>query len=168
MSRNAARRPSKHPYAWRTVLRSRLPWFLIDLGFATKGATHRRHGLKPASKFISAVPVLASLDIERSAEFFSTRLGFDKVHVAQGEYGIVAHGPVEIHFWPCADRRIAEATGCRVQVQAIDALYDTCVSQAIVHPSAPLASKPWGTREFSILDPDGNLVTFFDEIDESS
>ncbi len=26
-----------HPYAWRTWLRGRLPWFLIDLGFAGKG-----------------------------------------------------------------------------------------------------------------------------------
>jgi GNAT superfamily N-acetyltransferase len=27
-----------HPYAWRTQLRKRLPWFLIDLGMASKGA----------------------------------------------------------------------------------------------------------------------------------
>jgi len=26
-----------HPYAWRTRLRGRLPWFLVDLGFAGKG-----------------------------------------------------------------------------------------------------------------------------------
>ncbi len=26
-----------HPYAWRRWLRVRLPWFLIDLGFAGKG-----------------------------------------------------------------------------------------------------------------------------------
>jgi Glyoxalase superfamily protein len=114
-------------------------------------------------KFISAIPVLASLDIERSAEFFATKLGFDKVHVAQGEYGIVSNGPVEIHFWACADRQIAAATGCRVQVQAIEALHTKCVGQAIVHPNGPLASKPWGTKEFAILDPDGNLVTFYED-----
>ena len=32
-------------------------------------------------KFVSAIPVLASLDIERSAEFFVSKLGFGKVHV---------------------------------------------------------------------------------------
>ena len=26
-----------HPYFWRTWLRSNLPWFLINLGFACKG-----------------------------------------------------------------------------------------------------------------------------------
>jgi hypothetical protein len=42
--------------------------------------------------FVSATPVLASLDIERSVEFFVSKLGFSKVHVAQGEYGIVSNG----------------------------------------------------------------------------
>jgi hypothetical protein len=27
----------KHPYRWRTWIRTRLPWFLIDLGIAGKG-----------------------------------------------------------------------------------------------------------------------------------
>lgn len=114
-------------------------------------------------KFISSIPVLASLDIERSAEFYVSRLGFNRVHVVQGQYGIVCNGPVEIHFWACTDRRIAEATGCRVQVQAIEALHAHCENQAMVHPNAPLASKPWGTKEFAILDPDGNLVTFYED-----
>ena len=26
-----------HPYAWRTWLRKRLPWFLINMGLAAKG-----------------------------------------------------------------------------------------------------------------------------------
>src|SRR2546423_3054816 len=78
--------------------------------------------MSTTTKFISATPVLASLDIERSAEFFASKLGFTKVHVAQGEYGIVSNGPAQIHFWACTDRHIAEATGCRVQVQAIDGL----------------------------------------------
>jgi len=116
-------------------------------------------------QFISATPVLASLDIERSAEFFSSKLGFTKVHVAQGEYGIVASGAVRIHFWACKDRHICEATGCRVQVQAIEALYALCEGHAIIHPNAPLASKLWGSKEFAILDPDGNLVTFFENAD---
>jgi catechol 2,3-dioxygenase-like lactoylglutathione lyase family enzyme len=116
-------------------------------------------------EFLSTTPVLASLDIERSVNFLCSKLGFDKVHVVQGEYGIVSSGAIEIHFWACKDRRIAEATSCRVQVRAIEELHAQCASQAIVHPNAPLASKPWGTREFAILDPDGNLITFFEAPD---
>jgi catechol 2,3-dioxygenase-like lactoylglutathione lyase family enzyme len=112
------------------------------------------------TQFLSATPVLASLDIERSVEFFVSKLGFTSVHVVQGEYGIVSNGAVSIHFWACTDRRIAEATGCRVRVEGVQALYARCSSQAIVHPNAPLDVKPWGSQEFAILDPDGNLVTF--------
>jgi catechol 2,3-dioxygenase-like lactoylglutathione lyase family enzyme len=118
-----------------------------------------------SAKFISATPVLASLNIERSAEFFATKLGFIKVHVVQGEYGIVSNGPVHIHFWPCTERHIAEATSCRVQVRAIGLLHAQCAGHGIVHPDAPLQAKPWGTKEFAILDPDGNLVTFYERID---
>ena len=116
------------------------------------------------TEFIKATPVLASLVIERSAEFFVSKLGFAKVHVAQGSYGIVSSGAVEIHFWACADRQIAEATSCRVQVQGIKVLHARCANYAIVHPNAPLQSKPWGTKEFAILDPDGNLVTFYEDV----
>jgi len=28
---------SGHPYRWRTWIRTKLPWFLIDLGVASKG-----------------------------------------------------------------------------------------------------------------------------------
>lgn len=114
-------------------------------------------------QFVSATPVLASLDIERSVEFFVSKLGFTSVHASQGEYGIVSNGPVEIHFWACANRSIAEATSCRVQVHGVQDLHSQCASQAIVHPNAPLDTKPWGTKEFAILDPDGNLVTFYED-----
>jgi catechol 2,3-dioxygenase-like lactoylglutathione lyase family enzyme len=117
------------------------------------------------TEYVAAVPVLASLDIERSAEFFHEKLGFAKVHVAQGAYGIVASGPVQIHFWACADRSIAEATSCRVQVRAIESLYHQCEGHGIVHPKGPLETKSWGTREFAILDPDGNLIAFYEDAD---
>ena len=118
--------------------------------------------MKTLTNFIAAVPVLASLDIERSAEFFVAKLGFTKVHVAAGAYGIVSNGPVEIHFWACADRLIAQATSCRVQVRSIEQLHQQCQQNAIVHPKAQLETKPWGAREFAILDPDGNLITFYE------
>ena len=112
---------------------------------------------------ISAVPVLASLDIERSVAFFESKLGFKPIYALQGHYGIVASGTVELHFWACTDLKIAQATGCRIGVKGIDALHALCAGQAIVHPNAGLAAKPWGTKEFAILDPDGNLVTFFED-----
>ncbi len=139
---------------------------LIKNAYATQSfnATQSPRMNNTSIQFVSATPVLASLDIEQSVEFFVSKLGFTREYASQGEYGIVSNGPVEIHFWACADRRIAEATSCRVQVHGVQALHARCASQAIVHPNAPLDTKPWGTKEFAILDPDGNLVTFFEDV----
>ena len=112
------------------------------------------------TRFVSATPVLASLDIERSVEFYCSRLGFARVHVQPGTYGIVSRGAVQLHFWACTERHIAENTSCRVRVEGIAALFAQCEAFGIVHPNAALDTRPWGTREFGALDPDGNLVTF--------
>lgn len=118
-----------------------------------------------ASTFLSATPVLASLDIKRSISFLQTKLGFAPVHVEPGVYGITTREQVSIHFWPCKDKAIAESTSCRVQVTGIAALYERCKAERIVHPNAPLENKPWGNWEFGILDPDGNLITFYEAAD---
>jgi hypothetical protein len=108
--------------------------------------------------FISAVPKLASLDIPRSIAFFE-KLGFAKsAHFP--DYGIVEQDGVQIHFWLCTDPTIPKATGCRINVSGIDALFATYEKLDVIHPNDPLTLKPWGLREFSILDVDGNLVTF--------
>ena len=110
--------------------------------------------------FNSAAPVLASLDIERTVSFYCSRLGFTRVYVDPGVWGIVTRDSVQIHFWPCSDKNVAENTSCRVYVSGIDALFSEFVPLGVVHPKASLEQKPWGSREFGILDPDGNLITF--------
>jgi catechol 2,3-dioxygenase-like lactoylglutathione lyase family enzyme len=115
----------------------------------------------------AAAPVLASLDIERTVSFFCSRLGFSRVHAEPGVWGIVARDAVEIHFWACRERHIAENTSCRVYVDGIDELFRELEPQGVVHPNAPLQSKPWGTREFAVLDPDGNLITFAQRVSAS-
>lgn len=115
-------------------------------------------------EFVAAIPVLASLDIRRSVDFFAARLGFTIDYAAQGEYGIVSRGAVQLHFWACSDPAIPSATGCRVGVANIDALYAHCLGEKIVHPNGPLHTTPWGRQEFAILDPDNNLVTFFEPL----
>ena len=110
-------------------------------------------------KFISTTPILASLDIKRSLEFFCSKLGFNKVFEEQGAYGIVCRDSIHLHFWACSEKHIAENTSCRIRIVGAESLYKQCVKSDIVHPNAKLEVKPWGTTEFGILDPDGNLIT---------
>jgi len=113
-------------------------------------------------RFKSAIPKLASADIGRSIAFYR-QLGFSR-SAEYPEYGIVEHDGVEIHFWLCTDPHIAQATGCRINVADIGQLFDTYSALGVIHPNDPLSVKPWGLHEFSILDPDGNLVTFAEKI----
>lgn len=126
----------------------------------TLGVAHNIAAAQPVPSLTGAAPVLASLDIERTVTFYCTRLGFKRVYVEAGVWGIVSRDAVQIHFWACSDRSIPEKTSCRVYVAGIDELFSELESQGVIHPGAPLENKPWGSREFGVLDPDGNLVTF--------
>jgi catechol 2,3-dioxygenase-like lactoylglutathione lyase family enzyme len=108
--------------------------------------------------FNNAIPVFSTTNIGASIAFYE-KLGFQKVW-HDDEYGIVSRDSVQLHLWKCADKTIAENTGCRIHVTNIQALYDEYLPQQIIHPNAPLSVKPWGACEFAILDNNGNLITF--------
>ncbi len=106
----------------------------------------------------TAIPKLASLNIERSVKFFEA-LGFTRIAV-HPTVAMVTRNNVDVHFWLTDDPAIPNTTGCRVNVDSVDALYQEYLPLNIVHPEDPLGDKPWGLREFSILDIDGNVLTF--------
>ncbi|MBC8116073.1 MAG: VOC family protein [Candidatus Saccharimonas sp.] len=111
-----------------------------------------------------AIPLLASLDIDRTLTFYAEKLGFDtQVFHVDDAAGVERDG-VQIHFWKCDDRHIAENTSCRIEVEGIDTLYEELLPRGVVHPNGPLADQPWGFREFAVLDCDGNLITFVQEL----
>jgi len=118
---------------------------------------------KPILKW--AAPVLASLDIERTISFYCSRLGFARVYADPGVWAIVSRDDVYIHFWACSEKHIAENTSCRIYVTGVEGLYDEMQAQGVVHRNAPLQDKPWGAREFGVLDEDGNLLTFAERMD---
>ncbi|HXG86053.1 MAG TPA: VOC family protein [Pyrinomonadaceae bacterium] len=117
------------------------------------------------SEFLSAVPILASLNTDETIEFYSNNLGLETVHHAPHEYLIMKRGSIEIHFWHCRDRHIAESTACRIKVSNINRLYEECTRQKIVHPNGKIEDMPWGSREFGMCDSHGNLITFYEELE---
>lgn len=113
----------------------------------------------PRTRMERAIPVLASLDIEATLDFYAEKLGFRPV-ARHADYGIVERDDVQIHFWLTDDASVPKATSCRVDVTGIDQLYDEMSAAGVVHPNGPLTDQPWGLREFAVLDGDGNLITF--------
>ena len=114
------------------------------------------------SFFLQPIPVLPSLDIARTVEFYTTILGFRTYYHADNSYAILRRDNSEIHFWACDEKYLPENSGCRINVLRIEPLFEEYNARGIVHPHAPLTTKPWRTKEFGIVDPDGNLLTFFE------
>ena len=123
-----------------------------------RGAPPMTTSPSPAT-LLRAIPKLASLDLDRTQRFWAEKLGFERV-ATYPDYGISARDGVQVHFWLTDDADVPKATGCRIDVTGVDALHDELQAAGVVHPNGPLTDQPWGFREFSVLDGDGNLVTF--------
>ncbi|MDE0390583.1 MAG: VOC family protein [Rhodospirillales bacterium] len=108
------------------------------------------------SLFERAIPVLASLDMAASLDFFH-KLGFETHDVGDHNYGIAIREHIEIHFWLCTDRHVAENTSCYVRVNDIHALHADFAKRIDV---GEVVETPWGTDELYVWDPSGNLLKF--------
>lgn len=125
----------------------------------------------------AAVPAFPVADIARALDFYGQVLGFALVHSEAG-FAIVSQDGVELHLWLASDtswsrrwRRkpvksgaesfLSGTASCRLQCDDVEMLHRVYEAKGIVHSNGRLDDKPWGTREFSILDPDGNLITFY-------
>jgi catechol 2,3-dioxygenase-like lactoylglutathione lyase family enzyme len=102
-----------------------------------------------------AIPVLPARELDATVAFWRDELGFR--HVFSGEdYAIVERDDVQVHFWgPATDLDPLENDGgCRLGVDDVDAAYE----EYRRHVFCDLEQKPWGLREFAVLDPNRNLI----------
>ena len=108
------------------------------------------------SMFDRAMPVLASLDIAASLDFFQ-KLGFETHDFGDSNYGIAICEHIEIHFWLCPDRHVAENTSCYVRVNDIHTLHADLAERIDV---GKVVETPWGMDELHVYDPSGCLAKF--------
>lgn len=124
--------------------------------------------MSSSARFLAAVPALPVSDERAAVAFFERALGFTELRADGVGLGILRRDAVELHLWvpdgsaPGAERHLAGTASCRIEVTGVDELHEHCQRLGVVHPSAPLADQPWGTREFGVLDPDHNLVTLYE------
>ena len=114
---------------------------------------------------VSAVPVLQSLNIDETVEFYEKKLGFSKLYHDDG-FAIMFRDAVYINFTKCEDKYLPDNTACRVNVTDVESLYKEYQPKDIVHPNSPLETTDWGTKEFAIVDVSGNLITFAERVEQ--
>jgi catechol 2,3-dioxygenase-like lactoylglutathione lyase family enzyme len=110
-----------------------------------------------------AIPLLPSRSIAKTVEFYRA-LGFDGgAHEADPGYAILRRGPVELHFFNHPELVPAQsAFGCYIRVGDVETIHQAFSTASLpakgIPRIDPLATKPWGMREFAVVDPDGNLL----------
>ncbi len=114
--------------------------------------------------FKSVIPKFPARDVRAVIAFYEQKLAF-RALFDYGDYAAVEREGLEIHLWQCDDPSIAENTAFRLGVEGIETLYAEFSRAGVVHPNGNLEEKPWGGREFVILDLDGNGIFIFEEDD---
>ena len=108
-------------------------------------------------------PKLPMRDKNVTREFYMNKLGFKEVGSADYDgYLMIEKDQIEIHFFEFKKLDPKENYGqVYIRTDNIDSFYQSLLDfKTRIHPNGQLATQPWGQKEFSVLDPDSNLLTF--------
>ncbi|MFN6568279.1 VOC family protein [Dendronalium sp. ChiSLP03b] len=119
----------------------------------------------PVLKNISPM-IPAGSDMEKSIAFYEQQLGFRTIHQEGNPItmAVVKRDSAEIFLLRNDDQHLAEGTTFRIQVDNIEQLYQEFQAKngQIIHPNDELQTKPWGMKEFAIIDVAGVCITFYE------
>ena len=112
-----------------------------------------------------SIPILPARDLNETRAFYE-RLGFQAAGWWPNQFGgyaILVRGDLSMHFFSfediSPDQNYAQ---CYWRVKDVDALYAEFHAAGLSRSGTPrlepVEDRPWGMREFSITDPNGNLV----------
>lgn len=96
-------------------------------------------------------------------DFYINMLSFQEFGNADyNGYLMVQKDYIQIHFFEFKELDPKENYGqVYIRTDDIDKLYQSMLDKKLnIHPAGHLQAKPWGQKEFSMLDPDNNLLTF--------
>ncbi len=108
-------------------------------------------------------PKLPMRDKAATKSYYVDKLGFRDIGAMDyPDYLILQREEVEIHFFAFKELDPASNYGqAYIRTEKIDHFLKTLLDKGVaLHPAGALENKPWGQREFSLVDPDNNLLTF--------
>lgn len=130
------------------------------------------------TRFVQSTPAFPVRDLDASAAFYGRVCGHGVL--ARGDrFALLGRDGESLLLWLSDDEDwrgregagpvvsgaesfLAGTASCRVQVEGIEALHAEMLGHGAVHPNGGLARAEYPAWEFAILDPDGNLITFFE------
>jgi len=119
--------------------------------------------MKP--RLTSFAPQFLVDDLERSIAYYR-KIGFNFGEPWDGFYAIGYLDGLELHLKEAPrneaerqHRRENEQLDAAVGVDGIEAFYEQCIAQGVTILK-PIMATAWGTKDFYIEDPDGNVISF--------
>ena len=132
------------------------------------------------AKLLAILPSVPVRVLEVSLAFYRDKLGF-RVRHRMGDGGaFVVRDAVELHLttldddaWRTradfaarpihsgAESFLPGTCAYRIEVDDVRALHAACEAAGAMQPRGALKQQPWGDVEFGVVDPDGNLLTFY-------
>jgi catechol 2,3-dioxygenase-like lactoylglutathione lyase family enzyme len=110
-------------------------------------------------------PILPSRDLDETRAFYEA-IGFRPWFRGGGvnpQYEILSRGHLVVHFY--IDRRLEPSSNdvaCYLRVTDADDFHQNCVVLNLPSSGVPRLTpprdEPWGMREFTLVDPSGNLL----------
>ena len=111
----------------------------------------------------SIIPKLPMRNKAITKNYYCNELGFKNFEDSDFEgYLMLYKEAIEIHFFEFKTLNPKENYGqVYIRTNKIEDLYqDFLENKVAIHPNGKLELKPWGQKEFAVLDPDNNLITF--------
>ena len=127
------------------------------------------------------IPALPVRRMEAAVAFYREKLGFEPLWQDDG-FAVLRRDDAVLHLWEAGDEEwrrredlaerpvcsgaesfIAGTASTRIEVGDVDGLYAELAAAEVLHPVSrdAVSDTDFGTREFSTLDADGNLISFF-------
>ena len=119
-----------------------------------------------ARQLVGFAAVFTVSDVATSLAFYLERLGFHEFFRLGDppSYAIVERDAVSLHLMPASqDSRGLGRSSVYVFAADVDALHDRLRTAGCPIETAP-ADYDYGMREMSVRDPDGNRITFGQEV----
>lgn len=111
----------------------------------------------PLRQLRQMLPELPLTDVAAGVAYYQEVLGF-KINYAQENFGVMDRDDVTILLIARTDQH-AGIGSCEAYVRDADALYAELVARGANVQGEPV-SRPWGLRDFRVLDLEGNRITF--------
>jgi len=114
--------------------------------------------LRAKAGVVDSTPILPVLDMTASIDFYEAA-GFDVRRYEGGDYAFVTYDEESVFDLVVAEPALdisANESGCYLIAPDTDEWHTRLSSAGL--PVTSLDDKPWGMREFSLTDPNGNYV----------